>query len=137
MMDQSEDQLLADTPDTGENPSNFQQSSDTAATLGAMPAAAEWYRASEKWLADTLRAKQLRQSADRGSSGESSTRSSSESKSYSTANCSAYPHSTVHGSSISTISQQIRRLKNAATAPRQLGSSTTVKTSSYGHLMDT
>ena len=42
----------------------------------------------------------------------------------------------VHGKNISTVSQQIRRLKNAATAPRQLGSSAMVKTSSYGHLMD-
>ena len=33
--------------------------------------------------------------------------------------------------------QQIRKLKNAATAPRQLGSGTTIRTSNYGNLIET
>ena len=47
---------------------------------------------------------------------------------------SALPSSST-ASSVTTLSQQIRKLKNAANAPRVLGGHTTIRTTNYGSLV--
>ena len=89
MMDMSEDQLLNDaTADIGVNPP---PTTAAAPPADITPTPSDRYKASEKWVADSLQAIKLMPGAKTNSS-----RSSSGSTSYSSAASSAYPHSTVH-----------------------------------------